>query len=667
MAGSKASQLAGAIAVAVLMAVLFASVAIVAPDSPSLGHASANGGPLATLAAPASPTPRNLTFDLHNSTVAHNVNGVSSPYLFDTLRTFGRNVTVSAFQDVRQDWYLYPLLAGSLRVNGTVALHAYVSATGTTPQVTPKLQIYERNAIGAEILVSDTTFGSQTGWNTPHDLALAITLQHTFAARSSIHVILEIVAGTRTVTIWYNATWVPSHIIMQSNDYARVENIAFLDSTGKARISFDPSAPNKDIRTFANVTDPLGGYDLKWVNLTLRGPGSLGILSMVPMVPASWPASGFRSNFTYLWNYSGRPVGAYNATVRVVDYSGFYARADTSSWVGNFHEMAATFYIGGLPYYVNLRAVDSRGIGLAGAPLVVVSGGVAIDQRLLDAQGQANVSFAGGSYTLQVYWQLLKVASYPLTPTGNVSAQSPLIISTAVYYPTIAALDSLGSPLAGAAVILQHPNGTQFGPVRTDALGQIHLTRMAGGSYGIEIDWRGIQVFKGPVALTDNSIKTVPCAVFQLTVHVVDQANAPLVGAFVSLQDSTGLVFDANITDATGTAGLRLPQGTYDVLAKFRSEYLGSAYAAQGNTTLVLDSSKATTITVPVSKPSFTTTVVFPLLLAYVLTTVVLATLLFLLWTGRLKPRPLLGRRRTDREEGEGKGETRPPARPPTP
>ena len=168
-------------------------------------------------AAPQAPTPRYLTFYLHNNTLAKDVNVISTPYVFETLRKFGQNNTVTNVQQVVQDWYLFPSLAGNLAVNGSITMHAFASVLGTSPSLQSQtLTIDEVNAIGVETQVVSANFGAVPWFNTPHDLVLTITgVHHTFSQGSSVRILLSIQLGTRTGSIWSNGSWVPSDLVIQ--------------------------------------------------------------------------------------------------------------------------------------------------------------------------------------------------------------------------------------------------------------------------------------------------------------------------------------------------------------------------------------------------------------------------------------------------------------------
>ncbi len=595
---------------------------------------------IATSGVSQAPTPRNLTFYMHNATIGKDVNGVTTPYIFDTWQAFGKNNTVSKVQQISQDWYLFPVLAGNLTVNGTITAHVFVSIDLAGAQITPSLTVSERNKSGGVIPVFTFNYGSQGWWTAPHDLVLASTpIRYTFAAGSSILVVVKITSGVRTTTIWYNASWVPTHVVIQSDDFARIDSIAFLDAAGNSRTRFDPLAANKNIDMRVNVSDPLGGYDVYWVNLTLQRPGGAFVFSGRALTKTAGTPVSYESTYHVVWNYSGQPVGRYNATASVLDNSGHYYFVEFFAEDGFRAALVATFYIGGLLHYVNLEAVDSKSIPLGGATVILLTGGLRVDVTTTDAGGLANLTMTGGTYDFRVFWEGVQVASVTQDVRSNVSAASPLVITTKVYYPIFQATDADGRPLADATLIFVHPNGTKLGPYKTNASGEVSLDQLPVGTYGLTASWRGVDVFSGPEAVNSNGVIAFATQVYELTVVAKAGDGSSLAGVFVSVTDSTGLVFDAGVTGSDGMVILRLPAGTYTVNARYVASYLGTFYDSGVRTSsITLTSSTRTTVTFGDYPIPIASTLEFQFAIAYAVTVAALLIVFYLLWRRKTNP-----------------------------
>lgn len=619
----------------VFLAVLALAMTFVA-SSAAPGGGSEQRAPAAagSVSASAAPLPRNLTFYMHNSTLAKDVNGITTPYIFDTLRSFGQNNTITNLQQLVEDWYLYPSLAGDLSVNGSITVDAFISVLGTAPSLQSQtLTVFQVNATGVETTVASATAGAAPWFNTPHDLVLSIaSVHHVFPAGSSIRILLSVQLGTRTGTLWYNGSWVPTHLIIQSDSFAQVHDLAFLDPTGTPRQNFDPLAANKTIRIRANVTDPLGGYDIHWVNFTLIQPGGAILLDAVPMAQIAGNPISFASLYQVVWNYTGGATGRYNATATVVDQSGYFRFLEAFTTSGYVDTMASFFYVGGLPVYVNVQVVDSKAADLVGAQVTLVSGGVAVDLEVSDASGIANFTMAKGEYTFQIAWQGIAVGSLVYTASANVSASSPVTITASVYYPDFQAQDANGAALADASILFLHPNGSKLGPYKTNATGDVLLSQVPQGTYGLLVSWRGVDVYTGAASVSSNSVITFKTAVYELTVTAKDANGQVLPGAFISVVDSTGLVFDAGVTAADGIVTLRLPAGNYTIDARYITVESGTLYDSGVRTQAVgLTSSTSTTVTFSDFPLPFTSTLAFLFALVYAVTIAAFVVVLYLM------------------------------------
>ena len=279
---------------------------------------------------------------------------------------------------------------------------------------------------------------------------------------------------------------------------------------------------------------------------------------------------------------------------------------------------------------------------LLGVPITQVGGGVAVDVETTGSSGIANFTMAKGQYTFQVAWQGIAVGSLVYNASANVSAASPVVITTSVYYPVFQAEDANGQPLADASILFVHPNGAKIGPYKTNATGEVLLSQVPGGTYALEVSWRGVDVFTGTESVSSNAVITFETAVYELTVTAKASNGESLPGTFVSVVDSSGLVFDAGLTGSDGTVTLRLPAGNYTIEAHYITVQLGTLYDSGVRTEPVsLTTSMSATITFSDFPLPFTSTLAFLFGIVYAVTVAALLVVFYLLWRRRGKsPKP---------------------------
>jgi hypothetical protein len=590
---------------------------------------------------------KDMTFFLHwvnDTEPAKTIHGYSVRNYLDTTLDFNDvNVSVTSATKFTAEWWLTPALAGDFRASA-LTLYMWMNASGGQKSSQITVGIYDVVDASVDpngVLVAENNFGNRQlqTMSTLEVFNFTFDAEYAFNASNSLRVEMSLTPGTDTsVTLFWDTPTVNSRVTLFGPDSVDVAAIGTFDADGLPTTTFDPMANNTTMFVRATVTDPLGGYDLRWVNLTLTSPTGLVLLDNVSMSRVSGTPVSFASTYEIAWNYTGQPTGEYTVLVWALDNNGhnryfFFQQFD----FGDHPDAAtATFFIGGPPVYVNVLAVDSKNAPLAGATIVLVSGGFAVDAETTDGNGLANLTMASGTYEFRVVWQAVQVASLTESVEDNVSASSPLVIATQVYYPTFQAEDDEGVALAGASLLFVHPNGETFGPFKTDGKGQVTLDQAPAGIYGVAASWRGVNVFTGSRDVSGDGVIAFRTAVYQLAVTAKAGDGEVLAGVFVSVEDATGLVFDAGMTDGNGTVVLRLPAGSYTVRARYVTEYLGSLYDS-GTRSASLDLSASTEIVVTFSDfpLAVTTTFVFLFGLLYALTLVGLLALFYLLWRGK--------------------------------
>lgn len=129
---------------------------------------------------------------------------------------------------------------------------------------------------------------------------------------------------------------------------------------------------------------------------------------------------------------------------------------------------------------------------------------------------------------------------------------------------------------------------------------------------------------------------------YRILVAVEDGRGGALPGAFVSAEDASGLVSDADLSDRGGEVLLRLPAGEYTIRVAFRTTTLGTSYEAQKEIPVTVDASKTIRVTFLDLPISLSNTVVFQLSVILALFAIFVATLTYRLWkrVRKLEGRP---------------------------
>ena len=594
-----------------------------------------SGISLTTIIAPSvqatSGVVKDMTFLLHSVNATETAKplpgGGSTLTYFDTTLDFNDvnvSVLVEGTQKVLQ-WFLVPDLAGDFGVEGFTLRIWSNSSTAASSNAQVTVEIHELNETSSTLVHSEN-FGSQTFPVTPTLMAWTAFLAapHAFSPGSSIELRLTVNPGAmQGVWFHYDTAQVNSRVSLSGPDSLDVAGVPALDSDRNVSLRFDPDAANKTIYIQARVTDPLGGYDIRWINLTLVSPFDTVLLDNASMARVSGTPLSYESVFEVEWNYTNQATGEYRAHVWALDNNGhnyysFFQQFDFADYpdIAN-----SAFFIGGLPVYVNVQAVDSTGVPLPGARVALMSSGFPVEEKMTDLNGMANLTMNEGSFEFQAFWEDVQVVSMIQNVQSNVSASDPLVLVTQVYYPIFQAETAGGVALPGASLLFVHPNGDTLGPYKTNENGQVVLSQAPLGSYEFSVSWRGIDVFAGSANVMNNGMIPFSTAVYELTVTTESGLGEPLAGVFVSVTDSTGLVFDAGVTGADGTVVLLLPEGGYTVQSRYVTTHMGSLYDS-GLVSTSLDLSGSTSVAVTFSDfpPSLTNTLVFLFGLVYAAT-----------------------------------------------
>lgn len=546
---------------------------------------------------------KNMTFYFHNETVANYIFDYSTTYIFNTILG-SKMESIGRWGSVVLDFYLSPQLASNITICGdvTVVFYLNMSATSNNFNGNLGLWLYDVSYVSPGGVETSVEIGNaqKALVLTTNIAAYAVTIpsvNYTVEQNHSLRARVSVSGGASNYYfMWFGTGNWDSMIILPMRESIHVESIGTYDYLGNPTFSFDPMATNTTIVVRTNITDPFGGYDIYWVNLTVMNSSGavLPELNNVSMLRISGNNRSFISVYQYEFNYSGLMPGKYTILVWALDLNGYYWYTHMQQFeYGPYPDTNTTyFYIGRFPVYANFKCVDAGNNSLIGAVVEARIGNVTVGMNFTDAHGLANLTLSPGNYTIAVLWQDVRVAGEVVSIQDNISEENAIIIQCAVYRAGFRTIDSDGEILGNALLYITHPNGTIF-ELKTDEHGIAAnvsiLQQLPGGNYMVKVQWRGIYVGQAIIALTHNAppYYTISCAVYTITFIAEDSRGAPLSDCNIVVYDNaTGFIMNYGYTNASGMCVLKLPNITADVQVYWHSVMVHHGYyniAGSGN------------------------------------------------------------------------------------
>ncbi len=523
---------------------------------------------------------KNKTFYMSRVEDAVDVGYRTTKEMIDSTYPVGAgNKTDLSYFRVLVDWHLFPTLAGELTLDGPSSLTVWArSPQGGNVDMTYRLT--EIDPDGEKNIVGEGEIRTyvETEWSI-HEVPISID-NHTASEGSTLMVTLDIWGDAfRQYEIAYGGYiedeegdpfMADTNVTLPCLDYIQVSDVYTKDSEGNVTDVFHPEAPDKNITIHANLTNPFGGYDINWVNLTLEGPDGELKLDNVTMEKTYGEFNSYESRYKITWNYSGEPEGVYQITVRGVDNNGIVEWNSTGQFGGHDVYGYHSFLIGDLDFYVNIKVVDDLGIPLEDTKINLKLGPhTIIDSRVTDSEGIANFTVANVTYHISVFWQDSEVTTNRTLDVGEVGSRprdDPFEVKAAIFYSTITILDAEDEPIEEASVYITHPNGTTSQPpLITKEDGTFSLDQTPEGLYSIEVWWKGREVGIFEIAIDwDNIDHSINTEVYHLDVLILSDGGQPLPDAFfVPYYNDTLLPADSLISDGEGRINTRLPGAEY--------------------------------------------------------------------------------------------------------
>jgi hypothetical protein len=560
--GRTPSRLSHALLLALTLSLLISALS----PMPLVGDAEAQG----TRAV------KEKTFFLHTTNETKNVGSIATQHIMNT--TVGTNEQeITSTMRIIARWLLYPELASSLTLNGTVNMTLWWNSS-TGQSATWTLTISEVFADGTSEVVASAQVDNVVGTTLEED-SVNVSISRTFQRGSSIEAHINIVGDSATdYTIAWGSQARNSRVVFSTEDYIRIVpqgegGILTLDSNRNEENNFDPDASNKTIYIQVKVTNPFGGYDISWVNLTVEDPNGTVIpeLNNVSLQKVSGFFNSFESIYEVSWNYSGYPEGRYNITVYALDNNGYLSFLNNGDFGVHLEVETGVFFIGALPITVHILVPDGDGNPQEGVQVLVLLGESVETSGITNSTGGLVVDLAPGIYELQLWWKDTQVGNYSLDATEDIPFSDPFVATAAIYDLTFAAVDVMSAGLGGAALTVQFPNGTVTEtPFVLNDAGEVSLTDMPGGSYRLTVTWKGEIVADDSFQIHASGTYVVAASVYYVTFSAVDADALPVENALVTVTNPQfGTILESQLTDLQGQLVSRLPPGSYEVNAKW--------------------------------------------------------------------------------------------------
>lgn len=539
--------------------------------------------------------PHNITHFLHTGdTTKYFSPQFSVLNYFDTnlpLNTTGVGRSYTGQEQFAMQWYMFPPVASNLTVSGIDATIWISGEVGTgQPNMAGSLEVFEVTKQDIESLNFDGT--SVCLWNMPSNTPLytyppsapmvfPLAFNHVFNESATIRFVLTINPGTSgggagsqytNVTVyWESYHLFDSRLVMKTQNPMTIDSCETSDYTGEMKRGFIDEG-NTTMHFSANVSDPFGGYDIRWVNLTARASNGTPLpgLDDAPMARVLGDDFSALSVYELMWNYTGLPTGTYTYDIWAVDCSGltYYYYFEQLTFQP-YDELILSYFSIGITYNLAVHLNDTLQNDLQGA--TVWYEGVTAQSN---ETGWASIIVFGNG-TLTVGWHGLQVYSSAV----NLTEDTILYVTCDVYYPELRVVDSMSQPLPNAAVFFVYPDGEQLPVQMSDSNGSIGaINQVPAGDSIVSVWWRGSLVFDGTVAIVSNSVHEVVCSVFYMTVQIVDKAGTPIPMSTVAwLNSETHILIDSKFADQEGVAVARLPAESYDVEVFWHGNLIGTA------------------------------------------------------------------------------------------
>jgi hypothetical protein len=261
-------------------------------------------------------------YDFMNTTPPWNLTVGDFDFDINPGLTLKKNLNPNPMQNY-QEFNLTPVLAGDFNIADDVILDLWMDNNAASSLEIIDIKLFDSDGITKTEIASKTQtylFDSFPGWE-----MISFTLPDViYTVPKGNYIVLKIAANLSTPhNLWlaYNSTNTPSRIrVVPTRTFVNVSWAKIYNATLVEKTSFDLF---EEVIIRANVSDPLGSYDIAGCNITIISPGGFTYVYDVPMTlnltDSSDPSAWKLFNYTF---QNTNETGLYTVYIKGIESNG---------------------------------------------------------------------------------------------------------------------------------------------------------------------------------------------------------------------------------------------------------------------------------------------------------------------------------------------------------
>ncbi len=422
------------------------------------------------VASPEKPVPRTLYCHTNN------VVGIFGGKIMNTTQRWGGQQRADLTKE--NNFYLYPVLLDQMRISGTLNFRLWISSD-FAGEGKLNISIYEATWAGTKRSVCDVTTVISMESKVKEFIFAVGAIDYTFSANSAIQLSIVVKEASVAPALCWDDAFTPTQVTLPCVDPLVVRWVKTYDERGAPTFFFNKneSRGQVDIWIRVNVTDVLGGYDIKLVNITVLDKSNVLIIGDREMTPVNFSSKAFSNVYRFGLVSLGLSLDGYKIQVNAIDLN------------GNRYPGSGAFSIS---YYRQLECqpVDAESRILVNANVTVSQGAVIVWSGRTGGGGSVSRAFASsesaGAYNLTVYFR-----GYPVYSAFNIYLLQSLQLTLrcAVYDLNLIVRDQASAAQDATIQVFRGASIMAVGKTSSD--GSLAFTQLPGGVYTLNVTHAG--------------------------------------------------------------------------------------------------------------------------------------------------------------------------------